>query len=155
YSARIVGHHVGQNMRAEDARQALYQWVGLRKKENLAGCIHHTDGGSQYFSGLYLSELDRLDAQVSRAENCLMNGYAEQRNGLIKHHLLPTVQADSKRKLGQEISRIIRQYNEERKQEGLGWLSPAGFEKKIAGVSVKPERKLYNFNLNDDGFKEA
>ncbi|MDZ7605674.1 MAG: IS3 family transposase [Cyclobacteriaceae bacterium] len=155
YSARIVGHHIGPNMRAEDAKQALDQWVRLRKKETLKNCIHHTDGGGQYFSGLYLSELGQLKVRISRAENCLKNGYAEQRNGLIKYHLLPTIQADSESKFSQEISRIIRLYNQERKQEGLGWLSPVGFEKKIAGLCIKPERNLYNFNLDDDGFDEA
>lgn len=155
YSARIVGHHLGPNMRAEDAKHAFDQWVGLRGKENLKGCIHHTDGGSQYFSGLYLSALKRLEALVSCAKNCLMNGYAEQRNGLIKHHLLPTVQAIGKNNLNKEISRCIRFYNERRKQEGLGWLSPLEFEKKIGGFSTKLQRNLYNFKVNNDGFKEA
>jgi transposase-like protein len=55
YSARIVGHHIGLYMRAEDAKKALDMWVSLRKEENLKGCIHHTDGGTQYFSALYLT----------------------------------------------------------------------------------------------------
>jgi transposase InsO family protein len=155
YSARIVGYHLGPNMRAEDAKHAFDQWVGLRGKQNLKGCIHHTDGGSQYFSGLYLSALDQLEALVSCAKNCLMNGYAEQRNGLIKHHLLPTVQAVGTNNLSKQISRCIGFYNEQRKQKGLGWLSPVGFEKKIAGFSSKPQRNLYTFNLNGDGFKQA
>ena len=84
-----------------------------------------------------------------------MNGHAEQRNGLIKHHLLPTVQATGNNQLGREINRVLRYYNEGRKQEALGWLSPVGFEKKISTMSIKPKRDLYNFNLDDDGFKKA
>ena len=146
YSARIVGHHIGLNMRAEDAKEALDMWVRLRKEENLKGCIHHTDGGSQYFSDLYLTELQRLKAQISRAENCLMNGYAEQRNGLIKHHLLPTIRTSNPNGLAREIKRIIHIYNHQRKQEELGWLSPCEFEEKTFQADARPKRILHNFN---------
>lgn len=152
YSARIVGYSFGPNMRAENAKQARDVWVRLRKRKNLKGCIHHTDGGSQYFSNLYLNSLKDLRVRVSCAENCLMNGYAEQRNGLIKHHLIPTVQALDEKELYREIKRIIRVYNHKRKQQGLDWLSPVEFEKKIANMSEKPKRILYKHTENNDGF---
>jgi putative transposase len=152
YSARIVGYSFGPNMRAENAKQARDVWVRLRKRKNLKGCIHHTDGGSQYFSNLYLNSLKDLGVRVSCAENCLMNGYAEQRNGLIKHHLIPTVQALDEKELYREIKRIIRVYNHNRKQQGLDWLSPVEFEKKIANMSEKPKRILYKYTENNDGF---
>jgi transposase InsO family protein len=155
YSARIVGIGFGPNMRAENAKEAMDDWVGLRKKKNLRGCIHHTDGGTQYFSGLYLNSLGEIDVRVSCAENCLMNGYAEQRNGLIKHHLIPTVSALDEKELYREIKRIIRVYNHDRKQEGLGWLSPVEFEEKISGMSEKPDRVLHKFTKNKNGFWEA
>lgn len=152
YSARIVGFGFGPNMRAVDAMVAQDSWVKLRKKKNLKGCIHHTDGGSQYFSTLYLKGLNDLGAGISCAKNCLMNGYAEQRNGLIKHHLIPTVTASDITELKGEIERIIRFYNHERKQEGLGWLSPVEFERKISGMAEKPVRKLHDFDQNENGF---
>lgn len=151
YSARIVGYQMSFNMRADDAKKALDMWVGLRKKKNIKGCIHHTDGGSQYFSGLYLTELDDLDVQVSCAENCLMNGYAEQRNGLLKHHLMPTMQESMESDLNKQINRIMRVYNYERKQKALGWLSPVAFEKKILGLVNKPKLQLYKFT-RENGF---
>ncbi|MGK7391069.1 MAG: transposase [Candidatus Cyclobacteriaceae bacterium M2_1C_046] len=152
YSARIVGYHIGFNMRAADAKRALDMWEGLREKVNLKGCIHHTDGGSQYFSELYLTQLKRLDIQVSCAENCLMNGYAEQRNGLLKHHLIPTMKGSCEREFNSEIKRIMHVYNHERKQKALGWLSPVEFEKKISGMVNKPKLLLYKFNNNKNGF---
>lgn len=154
YSARIVGIGFGPNMRAQDAKQARDEWVKLRKKKNLKGCIHHTDGGSQYFSGLYLNSLVDLEVKVSCAENCLMNGYAEQKNGLIKHHFMPTVRDLDENGLYSEMKRIIRIYNHERKQEGLGWLSPVEFEKKTSAMSEKPERILHKFTKNKNGFWE-
>jgi len=152
YSARIVGSGFGESMRAEDAKSAQDQWVGLRGKENLMDCIHHTDGGTQYFSALYLGGLNKLGVRVSCAKNCLMNGYAEQRNGLIKHHLVPTIKASEKAGLKRKFERIIHVYNYERKQEGLGWLSPVEFEEKILGLSEKPGRILYDFGQNKNGF---
>lgn len=145
YSARIVGYHLGSRMRAEEAKKALDMWVGLRGEKNLKGSIHHTDGGSQYFSSLYLGELERMRIQVSCAENCLMNGYAEQRNGLLKHHLLPTLKCTEGKGLARELKRVIYVYNYERKQESLGWQSPVEFETKISMIKDRPIKVLYKF----------
>lgn len=155
YSGRIVGFCFSHNMRAKEAKEARDMWVRLRKKKNLKGCIHHTDGGTQYFSFLYLTSLKDLEVRISCAENCLMNGYAEQKNGLIKHHLLPTVRDMAGKGLYSEIKRIIRIYNHERKQEGLGWLSPVEFEKKISALSEKPKMSLHKFTKNKNGFWEG
>lgn len=54
-----------------------------------------------------------------------------------------------------EIKRIIRIYNHERKQEGLGWLSPVEFEKKISAMSEKPKMFLHKFTKNKNGFWEG
>lgn len=145
YSARIVGYHLGSRMRAEEAKRALDMWVGLRGQETLKGCIHHTDGGSQYFSFLYLDALKHMDIKVSCAENCLMNGYAEQRNGLLKHHLIPTIQCTEGSGLNREIEKVMHVYNNERKQQALGWQSPVEFEAKISLIKDRPTKVLYKF----------
>lgn len=131
YSCRIVGIHLSQRMRAIDAKVALDQWASLRGKHCLKSCIHHTDGGSQYFSTVYLSTMRSLNLRISVAGNCLENGYAEQRNSMLKHHLIPTIELFSSLQVIQaELKRIIRRYNHDRKQKRLGWLSPVAFEKR-------------------------
>jgi transposase InsO family protein len=145
YSARIVGYHLGSRMRAEEAKKALDMWAGLRGEKNLKGCIHHTDGGSQYFSSLYLGGLERMGIRVSCAENCLMNGYAEQRNGLLKHHLLPTIKYTQGKELNGEMKRVMRFYNHERRQQALGWQSPVEFETEISTIKDRPTKVLYKF----------
>lgn len=152
YSARIVGHCVHVRMRAIEAKKAFDMWVKLRKKQNLSGCIHHTDGGSQYFSELYLSALDKINAIVSCAKNCLQNGYAEQRNNIIKNHLLPTLTIDNQEEVDKGISKLISKYNQKRKQEALGWLSPVEFEKYISETDHRQKHKLFNFAENENGF---
>jgi len=128
FSARIVGHHISHRMRKQEALKAFKQWIKLRSKENLVSCIHHTDGGSQYFSKQYVSEMNNKKLQISVAKSCLENGYAEQKNGVIKNHLIPTINASSQVGIERELSKSIKYYNAERQQENLGWRSPNQFE---------------------------
>jgi len=151
YSAYIVGFHVSTRMRSIDAQEALNGWIRLRSLGHIIGCIHHTDGGSQYFSARYMGILNDAEVRISCARNCLQNGYAEQRNSLIKHHLLPNINMNANHPL-QAIGRVIRKYNEQRKQKALGWLSPAEFEKQIATMNQRPVHKLFNFTNAKNGF---
>lgn len=144
YSARVVGYELGDRMRAIEAHRALMQWIMLRGEVNINSCLHHTDGGSQYFSNLYLSVLKKNQIQISVADNCLDNGFAEQRNGLLKHHFIP-IMADLKpERLKKKMGEILYFYNQERKQERLGWLSPAEFEQKWTNSTNAPKMKLYD-----------
>ncbi len=144
YSARIVGWKLGQRMRAIEAHEALLQWIKLRKVANIKDCVHHTDGGSQYFSNLYLGTMQERKLRISVAENCLDNGFAEQRNGLIKHHFMPTVRDLRPERLHKEIEEMLYFYNYNRKQEALGWLSPVQFEQQWVGHSAPPQMTLYD-----------
>lgn len=128
FSAKIVGHHISERMRKQEALKAFKMWTKLRREKNLLDCIHHTDGGSQYFSKQYVSEMVNKNLQISVAKSCLENGYAEQKNGIIKNHLIPTINASSKMGIEKELSKSINYYNAERKQKNLGWRSPNQFE---------------------------
>ena len=81
--------------------------------------------------------------QISVAKTCIENGYAEQRNGLIKHHLLPTVRMKNGVGLSREIKRIFNFYNEERKQQALGWKSPKEYEQQIAQQDHREQKQLH------------
>lgn len=148
YSSRIVGMWASDRQRAIDAREALYAWAELRGPGSLAGCIHHTDGGSQYFSEAYLEALSGLEALTSVAQSCLENGYAEQLNGLVKNHFIPTASAQALGRLRIEIARIQHFHDFERKQEGLGWRTPAEFEAHVAGLAEedRPKKRLHRFS---------
>lgn len=147
YSNRIVGMSVSERMRAKDALEAYFQWKSLRNVQQIKGCIHHTDGGSQYFSNMYLSELRNSEIQVSRAKTCLENGYAEQWNGLLKNHFIPTIKYQNVKSLTEELKQITYFYNNERKQEQLGWQTPIQYETYIGTLleKQKPVKRLYKF----------
>lgn len=144
FSARVVGYEVSTRMRKEEAQAAMNRWITVRGRKKLKQCIHHTDGGTQYFSKKYLKEIDKIEAQISVARSCLENGYAEQKNGVIKNHLIPTTDCDTEQGLRKAMDRIIYIYNHERKQSGLGWKSPVEFERMIKEVKSPPELILHD-----------
>lgn len=141
YSARMVGIWGSDRMRAEDAVPALMQWISLRGEQNVAQSIHHTDGGGQYFSNLYLGYILPLNVRVSVAQNCLQNGYAEQRNGLLKHHLFTYGYADLEG-FRSELKAIEVFYNYKRKQKQLGWRTPAAYEQYLDSLPETQRREL-------------
>jgi hypothetical protein len=47
-----------------------------------------------------------------------------------------------------QVAKLIDYYNNHRKQEGLGWLSPKAFEEKL----MRRNLKLYNFEQHGNRF---
>lgn len=144
YSARIVGWWLHKRMRAQEALMAFKGWAKLRGKPALRNCIHHTDGGSQYFSNLYLQAMQQHNLRISVAGDCLDNAFAEQRNGLIKNHLLPIVTCRYQKQLPKAMKDVLYFYNHERKQQALGWLSPVAFEQKYSVLEHRPKLQMYD-----------
>jgi transposase InsO family protein len=146
YSGRIVGWCLSTDMKTEHALEALKMVVDCRGERNMKNTIHHTDGGGQYFSGLFLKEALEKGIRMSRAKTCLENGYAEQLNAYIKHHLMPLVKSKNLNGMKKELSRLIHQYNYDRKQEELGWLSPVEFEQELKAGIIKETLVLHDFS---------
>lgn len=152
YSARLVGINVSLRMQSDDAKVALLAWVQLRGQGNLQNCIHHTDGGGQYFSKKYLKCLADHMISVSVAQNCLDNGYAEQRNYLLKYHLIPCKQICSEGEFKKAINQIEYFYNHVRKQENLGWRTPQEFECYTQKLPLEKRPTFKLFEGKEKGF---
>jgi putative transposase len=144
FSGRVVGWVLADNMKTERAIEALRKVVKCRGKEQLKGLIQHTDGGGQYFSHRYIAKAEKLGIEMSRAKNCLENGHAEQFNSHLKHHIMPLVKSRSLIGMKRELKVLIDAYNN-RAQEGLGWLSPIEFEKRISSGQLTVSLKLYDW----------
>jgi putative transposase len=155
YSGRIVGWSLSANMKAERAVEAFEMVLDCRGTANLDGMIQHTDGGGQYYSALFLDLVSSKGVIMSRAKTCLENGYAEQMNAYIKHHLMPLIKSRTLNGMRREMKKLIDQYNNDRKQERLGWLSPVEFEEELKMGVVKPPLSLHDFSMNDFRFSEA
>ena len=146
FSLRIVGYHISKRMRKEEAILALEMAINLRGRKNLSSCIHHTDGGGQYFAKKYLMALGQMKSSV--AKTCLENGFAEQKNGYIKNHLIPTISLSKLDELEREVVKVMHFYNNKRKQRQLGWKTPVEFENHLQNTSENLFVKLHDFEQN-------
>lgn len=133
YSNRIVGYSISDRMKSSLAVDALNSAVARRRIEgsHVAGCVVHTDRGSQFRSRKFLAALRRHDlvgsmGQVASAgDNAAMESFF----ALLQKNVL-----DRKRWATREDLRIAiitwieRTYHRRRRQTRLGRLTPIEYE---------------------------
>lgn len=141
YSQRFLGIYPATSLDAKNALHCLEQAIQQRGSTSLQGCIHHTDNGSQYEATVYIQKLQNLKMDISRAENCLENGSAEQLNNIIKNMYLHPWGITTFSGLQQACKKIIHLNNIERSISQLGGLSPVMFEKSIKAIPLE-QRKI-------------
>jgi putative transposase len=147
YSQRILGLVPALTMEAYHGINCLKEAILQRKGQKLKGCIHHSDNGSQYNSNLYKECLSNVGMIISRANNCLENGSAENLNDLVKNRYLIPWQVNSFKQLKEACIEVPKLNNEYRAVKDLGNLSPDQFEQLIKTLPIKerPIKKLYDF----------
>ena len=128
FSGRIVGYSISDRMKARLAVNALDNAVSRRS--DAAGCIVHSDGGSQFRSRKFMHALNRYHligsmGKVGAAgDNAAMESFA-----LLQKNVL-----DRKRWRTREELRIAiitwieRAYHRRRRQARLGRLTPIEYE---------------------------
>ena len=148
YSQRILGLVPSMSMEATFASKCLEQVFLIRQHVSLKGCIHHSDNGSQYDSKAYKKLLTDAGIQISRADNCLENGSAENLNSVVKNMYLKPWGIRTFKELQQACQEVIYVNNHQRAIEQLGQLSPIQFEQLIAKLhpDERPKKVLYDFN---------
>jgi len=151
YSQRFLGIYPSTTLEAINALHCLDQAIQQVGSEGLRGCIHHTDNGSQYEADKYILKLERLGMKISRAENCLENGSAEQLNDIIKNMYLKPWGITTFKALQKACDKIMKLSNAERGIKQLGGLSPELFEKALESIPLDQRRikELYDFTKNN------
>jgi putative transposase len=133
FSGRIVGYSISDQMKSSLAVTALNSAVARRgiSGADVAGCVVHSDRGSQFRSRKFLAELRRHDlvgsmGQVASAgDNAAMESFF----ALLQKNVL-----DRKRWTTREELRIAivtwieRTYHRRRRQARLGRLTPIEYE---------------------------
>lgn len=143
YSKRILGLYGSANMFSLNAVKVLQQVKKLRGND-LSGCIHHSDAGTQYKSTIYKNLLAKYDMKMSIAGDCLENGMAEQLNGVLKNdYLNPDIK--NERDLNKKLQEIQWLINHERPVKALGYQTPVEFEKSLGKNEDNESLKLFNF----------
>ena len=146
YSGYLVGLSGGTRMTAEIALEALNQYFELRGNVKYPGTIHHTDGGAQYFSNLYIGRLKEANMQISVAGNCLENGHAEQRNDTIKNRYLRYMDTSSEAAFQKSLIKIRYLINHKRIQMRRNKMTPVAFERWVLSL---PEEERPRYELHD------
>lgn len=130
WSRRIVGWSMSPRIDASLADDALKMAVARRRPP--AGCVHHSDHGSQYVS-LQLGKMMR-DAGIRPSMGSIAspwdNAAMESLMGLVKAECVHARTFESRDQAALEVFDYIECfYNRVRTHSALGYLSPEEFER--------------------------
>lgn len=128
-SGRIVGYSIDSRMKSRLAVNALVNAVAMR--QDVAGCIVHSDRGSQFRSRKYRRALDAhaLVGSMGRVASCGDNAAMESFFALLQKNVLDRRTWATREQLRIAIVVWIeRTYHRRRRQARLGRLTPIEFE---------------------------
>ncbi len=129
-SARIVGYGIDSRMQSRLAVKALNNTVG-RRVGDVAGCIVHSDRGSQFRSRKFVSALNRhgLAGSMGRVGAAGDNAALESFFALLQRNVLDRQRWGTPEQLRIAIvAWIERTYHRRRRQASLGRLTPIEYE---------------------------
>jgi transposase InsO family protein len=129
FSNRIVGYSIDARMKSRLATQALNSAVARRGE--VAGCVVHSDRGSQFRSRRFVRALGRHDmvGSMGRVGAAADNAAMESFFSLLQKNVLDRRRWDTREQLRIAIvTWIERTYHRRRRQVGLGRLTPIEFE---------------------------
>ena len=132
-SGRIVGYSISDRMKSSLAVAALDSAVARRRADgaDIAGCIVHTDRGSQFRSRAFVHTINRhgLAGSMGRVGAAGDNAAMESFFALLQKNVLNRRTWVSRDELRIAIvTWIERTYHRRRRQDRLGRLTPIEFE---------------------------
>ncbi|AZU02291.1 IS3 family transposase [Brevibacterium linens] len=130
YSSRIVGYSIGARMKARLAVDALEMAVA-RRGGDVAGCVTHSDRGSQFRSKKFTRALARhgLVGSMGRIGAAGDNAAMESFFALLQKNVLDRRRWATREQLRIAIvTWIERTYHRRRRQARLGRLTPVEYE---------------------------
>jgi transposase InsO family protein len=133
FSNRIVGYSISDRMKSRLAVDALTSAVARRAVEGaeVAGCVVHSDRGSQFRSRKFLAALRRhnLIGSMGQVASAGDNAAMESFFGLLQNNVLDRQRWTSRQQLRIAIiTWIERTYHRRRRQRRLGRLTPVEYE---------------------------
>ena len=133
WSNRIVGYSIDSRMQSRLAVTALDNAVARRRVEgsDVAGCILHSDRGSQFRSRKQLRALDRhgMVGSMGQVGSAADNAAMESFFSLLQKNVLDRQRWATREQLRIAIvTWIERTYHRRRRQPALGKLTPVEYE---------------------------
>lgn len=138
YSNRIVGYSIDSRMKSRLAVSALNNAVARR--DGVAGCVVHTDRGSQFRSRKFVRALGRHDmvGSMGRVGAAGDNAAMESFFSLLQKNVLNRQSWATREDLRLAIvTWIERTYHRRRRQDSLGRLTPIEFETIMTAPATK------------------
>jgi putative transposase len=129
YSNRIVGYSIDSRMKSRIAVNALHNAVARRG--DVAGCVLHTDRGSQFRSRKFVHAINRHDmvGSMGRVGAAGDNAAMESFFSLLQKNVLDRRSWATRDELRIAIVRWIEKtYHRRRRQAALGRLTPIEYE---------------------------
>ena len=129
FSNKIVGYSIDSRMKSSLAVNALENAVSMRGDS--AGCVVHSDRGSQFRSRKFLRALarHRMVGSMGRVASCGDNAAMESFFSLLQKNVLNRQRWQTREELRLAIVVWIEKtYHRRRRQDGLGRLTPIEFE---------------------------
>ncbi|NED94009.1 IS3 family transposase [Phytoactinopolyspora alkaliphila] len=129
YSNRIVGYSISDRMKSRLAVDALASAVARRGE--VAGCVVHTDRGSQFRSSRFVRALHRHDmvGSMGKVGAAGDNAAMESFFALLQNNVLDRRTWATRQELRIAIvTWIERTYHRRRRQAALGRLTPIEYE---------------------------
>lgn len=129
FSNKIVGYSIDSRMKSSLAVNALENAVAMRG--DVAGCVVHSDRGSQFRSRKFLRALGRhrMVGSMGRVASCGDNAAMESFFSLLQKNVLDRQSWTTQQELRIAIvTWIERTYHRRRRQARLGRLTPIEFE---------------------------
>lgn len=133
YSNRIVGYSIDSRMKSSLAVAALNNAVARRRADGaaVAGCVLHSDRGSQFRSSKLGHQLNRhrMVGSMGRVGAAGDNAAMESFFALLQNNVLNRKAWDTREELRIAIvTWIERTYHRRRRQAALGRLTPVEYE---------------------------
>lgn len=133
YANRIVGYSISDRMKSRLAVNALENAVRMRQAmgEDVAGCIVHSDRGSQFRSRKFVRAINRhgLVGSMGRVGACGDNAAMESFFSLLQKNVLDRNAWQTREDLRIAIvTWIEKTYHRRRRQATLGRLTPIEYE---------------------------
>lgn len=128
WSRLVVGYAISRSIDARLTVAALTRAIEQRRP---AGCVHHSDRGSQYAAAIYRQLLrdHGLAGSMGRRGNPYDNAKAESFMKTLKVEAVYPMAFDSFEDVADYLPHFIEQvYNERRLHSALGYLSPRQYE---------------------------
>lgn len=129
FSRKIVGHHLSDDMSAENVVKALK--AAVKERNTVLPLIHHSDRGLQYCSSVYQKELkeNKITPSMTDGYDCYQNALAERINGILKNEFL-IYKCKDQNELNTLINQSIETYNNTRPHLSLNMKTPNFIHKK-------------------------